>query len=83
MMASTKHHFLLFSSGGEDVHRGGDHLRGVLAAVPRVLHIHVPRHRDPAPALHPARLPRLLLARHVQLHVQPAHLLLDERKVRL
>lgn len=34
-----------------------------------------------APPLHPARLPRLLLARHGQLGLQPPHLLQHECKV--
>ena len=74
---------LVFLQGRQDVHRGGDHLRGVLAALPRLLHLHLPPQGDRHEALHPARLPRLLLVRHGKLHVQPAHLLLDERKVRI
>ncbi len=69
------------AQGREDVHRRRDHLRRLLAALPRLLHLHVPPQGDRAQALHPARLPRLLLAGHGQLHVQPAGLLLDERKV--
>ncbi len=69
------------AQGREDVHRRRDHLRRLLAALPRLLHLHLPPQGDRAQALHPARLPRLLLAGHGQLNVQPAGLLLDERKV--
>ena len=68
--------------GGENVHRGGDHIRRVLASLPRLLHLHVPPQGDRDQAVHPARLSGLLLARHGQLHVQPVHLLLDECQVR-
>jgi hypothetical protein len=67
--------------GSQDVHRGCDHLRRLLAALPHLLHLHVPRQGDHAQAIHPARLSRLLLASNVKFNVQPAHILLDERQV--
>ena len=69
------------SAGGEDDDSGGDHLRRVLAAAACVLpaDVHHPRHDGDG--LRAAHLPAHLLAGHEQLHVQPHHLLLDERKV--
>ena len=64
-----------------DVHRGGDHLRRVLVALSRVLHLRIPQSFHQNEALHPTTLSGLLLARHGQRHVQPYDLLLDESQV--
>ena len=69
--------------GCEDVYCGGDNICGLLAALPDLLHLHLPQQGHRQEALHPARLPGLLLARHGQLYVQPLRLLLDECQVRL
>jgi hypothetical protein len=72
----------IVATGGENDDGSGWDFRGVLAAVPRLLHRDVAPARNHLLQLHPGGLPRHLLARHVQLHVQPHHLLLDEFQVR-
>ena len=72
----------LICLGGENVHGGGDHLRRVLASLSRLLYLHLPPQGDRDQALHPARLPGLLLVGNGKLDVQSTNLLLDERKVR-
>jgi hypothetical protein len=68
-------------TGGEDDDRGGDDLRRVLAAVPHLFHHLVAHARDQRDVIHPGAVPGHLLAGHVQFHVQPNHLLLDELQV--
>jgi len=46
---------------------GGGDLRCLLAAVPHLLHLHVPRQKHRAQVVHPARLPGLLLVGHGKL----------------
>lgn len=68
-------------TGGENDDGGRWDFRRVLAAVPRLLHRDVAPARNHLVLVHPRGLPRHLLAGHVQLHVQPHHLLLDEFQV--
>lgn len=68
-------------AGCEDDDGSGGDIRSLLAALPRLLHHHVVPAGADERALHPGALPGHLLARHVQQHVQPHHLLLDEFQV--
>ena len=68
--------------GGEDDDCGCVDICRVLAAIPHVLHPDVIYAAHHERRLHPGSVPRHLLARHVQLYVQPDHLLLDELTVR-
>ena len=67
--------------GERHVRGGADSVRGVLAALPRLLPLLLLQPPHPLPASHPARLPRLLLAGHGQLRPQPNHLLPHGRQV--
>lgn len=69
-------------AGCEDDDRGGAYFHDLLAALPHVLHRHLSHARDHQHAVHSGHLPVHLLASHVQLYVQPHHLLLDEPQVR-
>jgi hypothetical protein len=71
----------IVATGGENDDGGGWDFRGVLAADARLLHPDVAPARNHVALVHPGGVPRHLLARHVQLHVQPHHLLLDEFQV--
>ena len=74
--------FRFLCAGGEDDDCGCVDICRVLAAISHVLHsdvIHAANHQR---QLHPGSVPGHLLARHVELHVQPDHLLLDELQVR-
>jgi len=72
---------LFVATGGENDDGGSRNLRRLLATLPRLLHRDVTRAGNHHLVLHPGSVPRHLLARHVQLHVQPHHLLLDELQV--
>lgn len=72
--------FFLFTGCQNDDSRSGN-LRSVLATIPSVFHSDVILPRDNKFTVHPGVLLGHLLACHEQLHVQPHHLLLDERKV--
>ena len=74
--------FRFLCAGGEDDDCGCVDICRVLAAISHVLHsdvIHAANHQR---QLYPGSVPGHLLARHVELHVQPDHLLLDELQVR-
>lgn len=68
-------------AGGEDDDHRGVHLRGVLAALPRVLHTAVPAAGVVPAEIHPAALPGRHVAGHELHYVQPHHLLLPQRQV--
>lgn len=68
-------------SGRQDDDGGGGDIRGLLAALSRVLHRDLALSETDGRAFHPGGLPGLLLARHVQQHVQSHNLLLDEFQV--
>ena len=73
---------LLFPAPGEHHVRGGpDRVRSVLAALPHLLHLLLLQPLPPLPVIHPAPLPRCLLARHGQLCHQPDYLLPHECQV--
>jgi hypothetical protein len=74
--------FRFLCAGGEDDDRGSVDICRVLAAISHILHSIVIHAADQQRRLHPRSVPRHLLARHVELHVQPYHLLLDELPVR-
>lgn len=67
--------------GGENDDGSGDNLRGVLAALPAVLHRGFLPSENNQVQVHTGNLLGHLLAGHEQLYVQPDHLLLDECKV--
>lgn len=69
-------------AGGENDDRGRVDIRRVLASIPHLLHSGVIRAADHRNQIHPGGVPGHLLARHVKLHVQSNHLLLDELPVR-
>lgn len=62
--------------------QSGARVRTVLAALPPLLLLRLAASDGDPLAVHAARLSRLLPARHVQLHAEPAHLLSDEQTVR-
>lgn len=70
--------FLCSGLGGPNVCAGGGGVRPLLASVPCILRVGLPPPGPGISTLRATHLPRLLLARDGQLHVQPTHLLLDE-----
>jgi len=74
--------FCFLCAGGEDDDCGCIDICRVLAAISHVLHSDVIYAANHQRRLHPGSVLGLLLARHVELHVQPDHLLLDELPVR-
>ena len=67
--------------GQHHVHSGADSVWGVLAALPCLLHHHPLPPQHHAGLVHPAHVPSLLLAGHVQLLRQPNRLLCYEQTV--
>ena len=68
---------------GEDVRGGGDHLHGLLGALPHLLHLLLPQPGHCQDTLHLPHLLGFLLAGHVQHMRQPNHLLLDEQTIQV
>ena len=69
---------LSFFPDREDADRADGDIRGVLAALPRLLHLLVPLPSCQEVRAHPAHLSGLLLVRHVALLRQPHRLLPHE-----
>lgn len=65
---AVRHMSILYCSGGENVHNSGGHIRTMLAAISRILHLRLPQQLRGSQQVCAAHVPVLLLAGHEQCH---------------